>query len=488
LLAAKIASVDMMSVQGRPLSARAGYALLAAVALLHATLAILYANATPYRTPGYLFVAKSRPWSAVPDIGAPDERQHANYVIHILQGKGLPVYAVMIPDPAQPGQLTRNPNLEEVYEYHQPPLYYLLTAGFSSLSGLDSTAAENPQSGLRMRYLNALFGAGTVIGVYALALWGLRRRDVALLAASITALLPMNLALSGAISNDPLLFCISTWTLAVCALAIREGWTVKRSLVVGALVGLGLLTKTTALALIPLVVVALLLRKPKWPYAASSAVVTALLVTPWFLRNQRIYGDPLGLRSFQELFAGAPKAEDLIAGLGPLTYWMDWVGWWTARSFFGVFSYMDIFLNERGNSYTGPPTNFGPAAPNTLYRILIGLAVIAIFGFLLYLRSPEAKATKRIHLLNGIFLALITVLFIRYNLSFFQGQARYFYPAIGPIAIGLSLGALYWAKSRSRLVIAAIAAGLFVLNAYALTRLPVEFQKRTRGTSSNQLG
>jgi hypothetical protein len=217
-------------------------------------------------------------------------------------------------------------------------------------------------------------------------------------------------------------------------------------------------------------------------------VVTALLVTPWFLRNQRIYGDPLGLRSFQELFAGAPKAEDLIAGLGPLTYWMDWVGWWTARSFFGVFSYMDIFLNERGNSYTGPPTNFGPAAPNTLYRILIGLAVIAIFGFLLYLRSPEAKATKRIHLLNGIFLALITVLFIRYNLSFFQGQARYFYPAIGPIAIGLSLGALYWAKSRSRLVIAAIAAGLFVLNAYALTRLPVEFQKRTRGTSSNQLG
>src|SRR5256885_1900149 len=173
----------------KPLSQRLGYACLAALALLHLVFAITYATITPYRTPGYLAVMKTNPWSAVPDIGAPDERQPANYIINILKEGSLPVYRVMVSDPNHPGQMVRNPQLQELYEGHQAPLYYLAAAGYAKLVGLDAESATDPQAGLKLRYLNGLIGALNVAGVFFLALWGVRRRDIAFLAAAITALL-----------------------------------------------------------------------------------------------------------------------------------------------------------------------------------------------------------------------------------------------------------------------------------------------------------
>jgi 4-amino-4-deoxy-L-arabinose transferase-like glycosyltransferase len=517
------------------ISARLGYALLTGLVLLHVALAITYANITPYRTAGYLSYARSRPWSYVSDIGAPDERQHANYVIHILEGKGLPVNQVMVPDSSRPGSLMRNPDLGESYEFHQAPLFYVLDAGFGKLAGVDATGARDPDVGKRLRYLNALFGAGTVLGVYFLGLWAVRRRDVAFLAAAIAALLPMNLALSGALSNDPLLFCICTWASALCARGVREGWDWETRVPLAILVGLGFITKETALALIPLVFVAFLLRRPKANRVVSSILIPVVIALPVWIRNQRLYGDPLGLRAFEQLFAGAVKAPDMMAANGAFNHWFNYVGWYTVRSFFGVFGYMDIFLNERGNSYTGPADASGAAAPNTLYRALFFLAALAALGFLLYLagsvatrnskpvvpnKEPETDGSnpgvqivsvgsgdeksgasspsvrcsnlhpveKQVHLMNAVFLGVVTLLFIRYNMSLFQGQARYFFPALGPICLGLSIGALYWAKSRRRLVIGTIVAVLFALNVYALTKLPGEFAKRIDPSLANQVG
>lgn len=455
----------------KPLGGKVAAALLAGLMAVHIVLAILYANLTPYRTPGYLFVTRSRPNQPVSDIGAPDERQHANYVLELLAGRGLPRYQVNIPDPEHPGQTTRNPNLGEIYEFHQAPLFYILDAGFGKLVGVDATSGQDAHEGIRLRYLNALFGALTVLSVYFLGLWGLRRRDIAFVGAAIAALLPMNVALSGAISNDPLLFALCTWTLAVCARGIHEGWTRKGALAIGVLVGLALLTKATALLLLPVVAFAFLLKRPE-PVKAVIAFATALLLAlPWWLRNQQLYGDPLGLKAFQELFAAAPKAGDLMAAFGVVGYWISFVGWWTARSFFGVFGYMDIFLNDKGYADS--------EGPNALYRILLAFTILAVCGFFVAVRRGVDQKTSRVHWLNAVMLALVTLMFLRYNYSFFQGQARYFFPAIGPIALGLALGTLYWAKNRTRLVIGAVVAGLLVLNAYAILRLPAEFEKRT---------
>ncbi len=481
---------------------RLAYLLVAILALIHLVLSIVYANVTPYRTPGYLAVFRTVPyqrdqagrwslvWQPVPDVGAPDELAHANYVINILQGNGLPVYQIEIPDPAHPGQMIRNPNLDRIYENHQAPLYYLAAAGFARIVGIDATSAAHPAKGLPLRYVNGIFGALTVIGVFFLAYWGLRRKDVAILAAAITALLPMNIALSGAVSNDPLLFCLCTWTLAVCALVLQQGWTPIRYVLVGLLVGLALLTKTTAFALLPIVLLVWIIKKPSLIGAITSVALTGILVAPWFVRNQKLYGDPIGLKSFQQLFAGELSTHDFINAISgtPLNHWFNYVGWFTARSFFGVFSYMDIFLNERGVSYTGPANEYGVNAPNTLYRILMALAAIAIVGCIAAVFSDREKVNRRYHVMNTVFLLLVGIIFIRYNIWFFQPQARYLFPAIGPIAISLSMGAIYLAKSRKLWVCGAIFALLLLLNVSALMRLPGEFAKRVDPPLPNSMG
>ena len=83
-----------------------------------AVLASWYATTTPYRQPGHLMNQRGpdgRP-AQIPDIGAPDDRQHANYIHHLLNTNSFPV---LRPD---------SPDLGETYQSHQPPLYYLLAA------------------------------------------------------------------------------------------------------------------------------------------------------------------------------------------------------------------------------------------------------------------------------------------------------------------------------------------------------------------------
>jgi 4-amino-4-deoxy-L-arabinose transferase-like glycosyltransferase len=444
------------------------WTLLALIAL-HVGLAIAYASITPYRQEGILRLqrdpATGQP-QRVPDIGAPDERQHVNYVRRLLRGEGLPVFDVR-PDA---------PDQYENYQFHQPPSFYILAAGYGRLVGLGHLEAR--AEGLRLRILNALIGGAGVAGVFFLAWWGFRHSDVALCASAFASLLPMHIALSGAVSNDPLLFALCTWSLAVAALASREGWTPKRAAVVGLLVGLALVTKTTAVALVLPILAAWIWSRPKadpavgmkrWALAGAAAVLPALILAlPWWLRNQRLYGDPLAIGAFNQAFVGSPQASFFIRELGMYDYLVNWVGWWTARSFFGAFGYMDIFL------------------PEQFYRVALAVFLIIVVGAVSALlragRGGEglafAAAPSAVHLLNGLFLSLIVVLFLRFNLQFFQGQARYLLPAIGPISVGVGLGLLYFSRNRWKATLTAFIALLLALNLYILQWLPGEFARR----------
>jgi 4-amino-4-deoxy-L-arabinose transferase-like glycosyltransferase len=441
-----------------------------AIALLlaaaHAFLAIIYASETPYRTQGILLGQRDSVTGAhaqIADIGNPDERQHANYVQNLLDGKGFPVLKPGIPDAG------------EHIEDHQPPLYYLASAGFAKLVGVSNVGNDGA---VRLRWLNAIIGAGTVLGVFYLGFWGLGRSDVALGAAAVAASLPMNCALSGAISNDPLLFLICTWTLAVCALAIRQGWSLKLSVAAGVLVGLGLLTKTTALALVPILLVATLLPQKKRPTIAMTAAAAAAIVIlagPWLVRNQMVYGDPLALGVFKEAFTGTAQAKDLISGMGGSTYWKDMVGWWTARSFFGVFGYMDIWLNETGTPGGGK---------DIVYRLLLAIGLILIAAWVASFFRSDWKESRAVQIVNACFLVVVVLLFISFNKTYFQAQGRYLYPAIGPIAVALSSGCFVILKDRGKVAVAVLAGILLLVNVYAMAKLPTEFQKRMVNRSS----
>lgn len=434
--------------------------LLIPLALAHLILAVLYANQTPYRQSGYVIGSPGHP--LVKDYGAPDERQHANYVEKILGGQGIPVF-----DP-------KDPNLYENYQSHQPPLFYYLDAGWCQVAGVQNLIQPDA---VRARYLNAIIGALTIVGVYFVGLWGLGRRDAGLVGACFVAFLPMMAALSGAISNDPLLFCLCTWCLAFLGKQVGEGWNFGGAAAVGIFAGLAVLTKTTGVSLLPVIVLAGLMKGPEGTRPKLAAPLLALgiallMAAPWWMRNQANYGDPLAIKAFNEAFVGSPKTSDLIQGLGAATFWREMFGYWTLRSFFGVFGYMDIFLNNSGTSYMGPKD------PNTLYLLLFLGTIGMMLAGLRWASDKEAATEKIGHLLNAAFFAVIFLLYIRFNLQYFQAQARYIYPAIAPIGIAVGVGVCAVFKKRWEMGMGLVAAILLAVNVLALQRLPREFALR----------
>jgi len=426
------------------------------------TIALL--GATPYRSEGFLVFQRgpdNQPLKVI-DIGNPDERQHANYVKHLMEGKGFPVL--------RPG----SPDLGETYQSHQPPLYYVLAVGWSKLVGADPA---DPSSGRKLRWLNALIGPITLLGIFFVARWGGCSEEFSLLATMFAGFLPMFLALHGAVSNDPLLFAICTWVLAFTLRYSDLGWTLPRALGLGVLVGLGLLTKTTALVLIPVFLVGVWLAQRAGKAQLihyGGALVSIVIAFPWFLRNNQLYGDFLGLKVFQEAFVNTAQKDFMIQlvaamreaqGLSPsgaaADYWLNWFGWWTLRSFFGAFSQMDIFYD-----------------PN-LYRILGLVALALLVGAYLQRRGQKEGWGSPLNALGGLLTLLVALLFLRFNLTYFQAQARYLYPAIAPIVILLATGARPVLRKSPAWVLASVFGLLVVGNIQSLRFVSAEFQKRT---------
>ncbi|MBI1334038.1 MAG: phospholipid carrier-dependent glycosyltransferase [Armatimonadetes bacterium] len=452
--------------------------LLVVFACLHLAFATSFALETPYRTGGFLYNQRDVEhggYAHAPDIGAPDERQHANYVRYLLKEHALPVL--------HPGA----PDTGEEYESHQPPLYYALTAGVATVTG--QTDVETGSFGNVARIFNALIGVSGIIGIFFAALWATKREDVAIVGTAFAALLPMNCALSGAISNDPLLISMISWSFALCAKALgaEEDRDIKKAMILAAVfAGLSCLTKSTGLiSILGLVATAISLRK-QVPLAkvAGWASIAFLIALPVWIRNQMIYGDPLAQKVFKEAFTGSAQKPMIIAtieasnapGSPEVQYWLNWVGYWAARSYIGVFGYMDIWMNASGKAIRDTD-------PNWLYKGILAFIAVGKLAFLVYLRNKWKEVPRAIWV--GLLIAVLTILlFIGFNMTYFQAQGRYLLPALAPAAIVLGIG---WGMIfRSKLIPALLVVVLVFggTSVYALSQLSSEFAARQSGSLS----
>lgn len=423
---------------------------LAVLVALHLVLGLAYAFQTPYHTQGYerTMANRSNPRGIkISDIGAPDELEHVEYIQFLADGKGFPVL-----DP-------QNPNSGAGYESHQPPLFYLIETGVAKVTG-QSDLTRRP-AGLILRTVNVTIGCFNVIGVFFLGFWGFGRKDLGLAAAAFLALLPMNLALSGAISNDPLLNSLCTWTLAVTALGCRNGWTLKLGAILGLLIGLACLTKTNGVALVPAVLIGAFFSKPKptFKVVGVAALVALVLVVPWWIRNQSLYGDPFAMKAFNLAFTNSPTRTSLHADWGR---YLSGEFAFTWNSFVGVFGYMDIFIDPQWMVET----------------IVLVLAILAVGG-VLALRKPEWAEGKATAWMNTAFIILILLSYIAFNIKYFQAQSRYLFPAIGPICVGFGLGLVYYGRDRWKQSFIAWIIALTFLNLWIVTQyLPEQFAAR----------
>jgi len=308
------------------------------------------------------FLALATLYSAVVPLGeGPDEPGHAAYAFFLARAGRLPVQRADQLQSDVPG------------EGHQPPLAYALAAPlalwlppqerrldlignprFTWVGGTEVNAVAHgsreypPWSGTElawhlMRLASVALGAVTVLFTYLAARTIERKLQIAdcrlgsmqstiynlqsaipLLAAGLVAFNPQFLFVSALVTNDALLAALSAGLLW---LVVRTGSRrpSREAIAIGVVLGLALLTKQSAIILIPIAMLAVVKRDDREAgerrehkalapplllrSLAPSLIVlmTAALVAGWwYMRNWRLYGDLLGLAAFRGEFATQP--------------------------------------------------------------------------------------------------------------------------------------------------------------------------------------
>jgi hypothetical protein len=403
------------------------------------------------------FVALSVTYSIVtPIFEAGDEIWHYPFVQHLATGHGLPI---------------QDPNVETLWEQEggQPPLYYALSAlatfwidtrdlperlwrnpharigiplDFGNKNLIVHTSAENfPWRNTTLavhliRFLSIFFSAITVALTYLLALEisGARNlvsdRTLAAIAAGIVAFNPMFLFISASVNNDNLATMLAALSLLLLARLVTRGATMKQFAILGVVLGFGALTKASLLGLllVATVVFAYLLWKAirgergsgrggdTHPLGVLKGSVFCLAIVIaiagwWYVRNWILYSDPLAFNVWVQI-AGGRATPLTFAGL------------------------LDEFQGFR-ISFWG---NFGGVniiAPEWVYSALDAFTALAAIGLLI---GAARRALPRMLALPALWLALISILLVRWTWLTMASQGRLIFPAISTVAILFAYG------------------------------------------------
>lgn len=444
--------------------------------LAHVLIGIVYAFATP------LFEASDELW-------------HYPMVKRLADGQGLPVQ-----DPANVGPWRQ--------EGSQPPLYYGLMAaatfwidtgdidrvrvlnphvdnGIITADGNNNIVVHQPGEtwtfsgtvlAVRLiRVLSVLLGTVTVYATYRLAVTLLPARlDVALSAAALAGFTPMFLFISASVNNDTLAVALSSLTLWLLADWVRRpptGWS-RRHLALGLLLGLGALSKQSALGLGGLAVGVLV--AAHWAHgrgwlggltgrrllavagqALGIAAIAVAVAGWWYLRNWQLYGDWLGWNQFLAIVGARPA---------PATLWQLWgerVGF--IEAYWGLFGGVSVPLSA------------------DVYTALNVAATLAAVGGLAALIGKLARRaiSRQDILLWGLqiaWLAALMVGLVRWSSQTWASQGRLIFPGIASISVLLATGWAVLIEGVSRrvmgsrdpaILVAAFPVGLAVLAAVA---------------------
>ena len=264
----------------------------------------------------------------------PDEPGHIIYVRSLALDLRFPTLTHGEEDDAYV------PGGARTHEAHQPPLYYALAAVLWRLASHrpDQAVAFRDQAGESQSFIvpgsvRPVRLLSVVLGAAALALvWAAARTVFAgrphlwLGGVALTAFTPMFTYVTGVINNDPLLIAAFAAVAWQWARIIRFGVTWRGVALLGLLLGLALNVKETAVALLPLSLVAVSLG-PKagswWSRLTRMGAVLGLaggLSAWWFVWKWAAYGSPLVYPYLYPL-AGLPESQR-AALLSALPRWI----------------------------------------------------------------------------------------------------------------------------------------------------------------------
>jgi 4-amino-4-deoxy-L-arabinose transferase-like glycosyltransferase len=430
-----------------------------------------------YAVLGSLYAARTPAWQA------PDEPAHYNYVRYVAQTGQFPVlqmgdYPHTYLEDIKSRHFPADMSIDSIrYEFHQPPLYYVLAAPVFSLTG---------GALLPLRLFSVLLGAGIVLLAYLIARRAYPARPaLALGAAAFVAFLPQHLMTISQVGNDVLaelllalvMFILVSWLMgdriagraprrAVGAAAASADCVLPARVGLGVLLGLALITKTTVYAQVGAltagVLVWLWLRERASAARIGGDVLriglpAVVIALPWFIRNLTLYGWPdfFGLIRHDAVVVGQMRPAEYLAQFGMRSYLERFVTW-TFNSFWGVFGWMGVWLDNRVYNALGILT--AVIIAGVIIRVVLSLRQDAARPT----RSAPQRATaaRPVIYLFTASIVLAALVYVWYNVQFVQTQGRYLFPALIPIAVVFGLG---WDQAQQPRWSRWIAAGLAVL-------------------------
>jgi 4-amino-4-deoxy-L-arabinose transferase-like glycosyltransferase len=388
----------------------------------------------------------------VPLFEAPDELWHFSFIRVLATERSLPVQPMEGKD-------------MWLREAGQPPLYYVLAAPFvapldtSDFPGFvrfnEAHPAITPHSQSEapnvfihtpheafpyqgavlaihiVRLLTVLWGAGAVVSTYLVAREiAPDRPSLALAAAAVTAFNPHFVYISGVVNNDACAVCLCTLALWLAVRLQREPRLlsenrVSRSqkspaseLALGLVLGLALLSKVSALALLALVPLALGLvwwrdRDARALLVRGATILgpAALVAAWWYVRNWVLYGDPLAWRVW--------LIDIGVHPIGPLEL---------LRQFGHV-----------ATSFWAPYDGLFPAPIFWTLGLLLALVVAGWVRFIVRRSARSGMNTEGL-LLVGVWLVLLFASLVRYMTTTPSAEGRLLFPGLAASSSLLVLG------------------------------------------------
>lgn len=366
---------------------------------------------------------------AVPIYEAPDEPHHWRYANYLHDNWRLPVFSRVL------------------VEANSPPLYYLLVAPFAADSAEPNKIINNAYQSplpprwfddsitdfgkywpIRLaRFVSVAISTLTVLFCYMAGVEATGDETTGMLVGGIAAFLPQFTFRGMNVSNDSLVTMTCAAVTYLVVRMIKRGFNWRLGIIVAIVTALAFLSKINAIFLPVPVSLAILGAPGTWRARLgrlSVLGIALLIVAPWLIRNQILYGDPLANHIMLTVVSNIVDTKPITSPYFLTTFPIN-----LFFSFIGFFGWMNLRL------------------PDWLYLPFGLLAAMAILGY--FWRGFQRQIDRRLTLILLTFPILSLAITVYINLSFSQPQGRYLFPALGAIAllVGLGLEGLpFWSK------------------------------------------
>jgi len=311
--------------------------------------------------------------------------------------------------------LTNNrlPQSHEGWELNQPPVYYLLAAPLQSI-------------GIKPQVINVLS-----FFIIALLFYRLTRSYLSILA---FASLPMASYLVPLVTNEYLSGLLGIILLLIL-LRLSTSQEKDRHLKILLYVTfvLAFFTKVTALMFIPLIPLALFLKKDK-KWVSRSVILVAMciaLVSPMMINNFVRYGKPLVINDDFVEFTSEKDKRDLAFFFSPM--WIFRLDLYDAHSYSFIGGFWNTLWHD-GEHVTTPVVEFHKK-PFALWLLGFPLLAISTYGLFKFFKKNRKQG---IVLVAYLTLALIVLVLYNFRLPYNNVLKTFFvFPVVVPYVLGI---------------------------------------------------